>query len=128
MFKPAHELVLEAKKSVTECSPAEVHDRMTSANALLIDVREPDEYRQGHVASAVNIPRGMLEFRISMEPTLQNLARPIILYCKNSGRSALSAIAMQSMGFTNVVSMAGGFEAWTADGRPAVKPRDISFD
>lgn len=128
MFKSAHELVQEAKKSVTECGPAEIHDKLAVPNALLIDVREPDEYRQGHIASAVSIPRGMLEFKVSSEASLQNLSRPIIVYCKSSGRAALSVVALQSMGFENVVSLAGGFDAWLADGRPVAKPREVSFE
>ena len=128
MFKPAHELVQEAKKSVKEFTPAEIHDKMSIPETLLIDVREPDEYRQGHVPGAINIPRGMLEFRISNEPTLQNLTRPIIVYCKTSGRAALSAVAMQTMGFQNVISLAGGFDAWLLEQRVVVKPHDISFE
>lgn len=128
MFKPAHELVLEAKKSVRECSPDQLHALLTVPDTLLIDVREPDEYRQGHIAGAVNIPRGVLEFRISGEPSLQDVARPVIVYCKTSGRAALSAVAMQSMGFANVTSVAGGFDAWLAVKHPIAKPRDISFE
>ena len=129
MFKPAHELVLEAKKSVNEHSPAAIHDQVTAApNTLLIDVREPDEYRQGHLPGSINIPRGMLEFRISGEPKLQNLSRPIVVYCKTSGRAALSVVAMQTMGFTNVLSLAGGFDAWVAEQRAVAKPHEISFD
>lgn len=128
MFKSAHELVQEAKKTVKECAPADIHSRMTAPGALLVDVREPDEYRQGHIANSVNIPRGMLEFRITNEPSLQNLTRAIVIYCKTSGRAALSVVAMQSMGFQNVVSLAGGFDAWVAGGHPVAKPRDISFE
>jgi rhodanese-related sulfurtransferase len=128
MFKPAHELVQEAKKSVNECLPAELHNSLSRPEALLIDVREPDEYRQGHIAGSVNIPRGMLEFRISNEPALQNLDRPIFVYCKTSGRAALSVVAIQGMGFRKVQSLAGGFDAWVADGRPVAKPHEISFE
>ncbi len=129
MFKPAHELVLEARKSVNERSPAAIHEQLTGTpDTLLIDVREPDEYRQGHIAGSINIPRGMLEFRISNEPQLQNLSRPIVVYCKTSGRAALSVVAMQTMGFTNVVSLAGGFDAWVAERRPIAKPREMSFE
>lgn len=128
MFKSAHELVQEARKFVNECPPLEVHDKLSAPDILLIDVREPDEYRQGHLASSINIPRGMLEFKISNEPSLQNLTRRIIVYCKTSGRAALSVVAMQSMGFQNVVSMAGGFDAWVADGHPIAKPHEISFE
>ena len=128
MFKPAHELVQEARKSVNECSPAAIHDQLIGApDTLLIDVREPDEYRQGHIAGSINIPRGMLEFRISSEPQLQNLSRPIVIYCKTSGRAALSVVAMQTMGFNNVMSLAGGFDAWVAERRAIAKPHEISF-
>ncbi|MBL8417263.1 MAG: sulfurtransferase [Dechloromonas sp.] len=129
MFKPAHELVLEARKSVNEYSPAAIHDQLTGApDTLLIDVREPDEYRQGHLPGSFNIPRGMLEFRISNEPQLQDLSRPIVVYCKTSGRAALSVVAMQTMGFSNVLSLAGGFDAWVAEQRPIAKPREMSFE
>lgn len=128
MFKPAHELVLEAKKSVKECISEDIHEKLMVPETLLIDVREPDEYRQGHIARSVNIPRGMLEFKISNEPLLQNLARPIIVYCKTSGRAALAVVAMQSMGFQNVVSLAGGFDAWVAAAHPVAKPHEISFE
>lgn len=128
MFKPAHELVQEAKKSVKEFTPAEIHDKMSIPETLLIDVREPDEYRQGHIAGAINIPRGMLEFRISNEPTLQNLTRPIIVYCKTSGRAALSVVTMQTMGFQNVISLAGGIDAWLSEQRTVLKPREMSFE
>lgn len=128
MFKPAHELVLEAKKSVAEFPAAEIQERLAQPDILLIDVREPDEYRQGHIPGAVNIPRGLLEFKISGEPGLQNVARPIIVYCKTSGRAALSVVAMQKMGFEKVVSLAGGFDAWANEGRSVAKPKEIAFE
>jgi rhodanese-related sulfurtransferase len=128
MFKSAHELVQEAKKSVRECSPAEIGEAIVAAGTLLIDVREPDEYQQGHIAAALNIPRGMLEFKLSNEASLQHLDRPIVVYCKTSGRSALSVVAMQAMGFRNVVSLAGGFDAWLVEQRAVARPREISFE
>ena len=128
MFKSAHELVLDAKKYVKECSCDEIGARVGSTNSLIIDVREPDEYLQGHIAGSVNIPRGMLEFKVSNEEPLQDLKRPIIVYCKTSGRAALSVIALQAMGFENIVSLAGGFDAWVSEGRPITKPHEISFE
>lgn len=128
MFIPAHTLVQAARQSITECAPADICVRLQAPDALLIDVREPDEYCQGHIAGAVNIPRGLLEFRISSDPALQDVTRPVIVYCKTSGRAALSAIALRAMGFENVVSLAGGFEAWQDDCRPVVQPRDLSFE
>lgn len=128
MFKSAHELVLEAKRYVEECSCDEISARIASPKSLIIDVREPDEYLQGHIAGSVNIPRGMLEFKVSNEESLQDLQRPIIVYCKTSGRAALSVKALQDMGFENIVSLAGGFDAWVSEGHPITKPHEISFD
>lgn len=128
MFTPAHELVVAAKKSVTEYNAADIQARMALPNCLIIDVREPDEYAQGCLPGALNIPRGMLEFRLSGDPALQDLQRPIIVYCKTSGRAALSVVAMQQMGFANVVSLAGGFDAWAAEGLPQSKPQSLSFE
>lgn len=128
MFKSALALVSEAKQSVNESDPHEIQARLLEPECLIIDVREPDEYRQGHLAASINIPRGILEFRISSEPSLQRLERPIVLYCKTSGRAALSAVALQGMGFRNVSSLAGGFDAWAAAGLPIAKPRNITFE
>lgn len=128
MFIPAHALVQEAKQSVTELLAADIHQRLQTPGTLLIDVREPDEYRQGHIPGAINIPRGMLEFRISGEPALQNLERPIVVYCKTSGRAALSVVALQAMGFRAVASLAGGFDAWVAGQHAVARPHEVSFE
>ena len=128
MFKTAHQLVLEAKTQITESNPAGVIERLKTANTLLLDVREPEEYTAGHLSGAINIPRGMLEFKISADPALQDLARPIILYCKTSGRAALAALSLKSMGFSNVVSLAGGYDGWVEAGHPVSKPSSVSFE
>jgi len=128
MFKSAHEFVSQAKQLIKECSPEEVLKQITAPDVLIVDVREPDEYRQGHLAGSVNIPRGMLEFKISNEPALQNVGRAMVLYCKTSGRAALASVALKNMGFENVVSMSGGFDAWVAAGLPVAKPREMSFE
>lgn len=128
MFRSAQELVSEAKKTVKEYSPEEIQQKIEVGGALIIDVREPDEYRQGFLAGSMNIPRGLLEFKISADAALQDLDRTVIVYCKTSGRAALSVAAMQTMGFRNAISMAGGFDAWSAEGRQVVKPSDVNFD
>ena len=117
MFRSAHELVKEAKKSIQECAPEDIEKRVKSAGTLVIDVREPDEYLKGYIPGAINIPRGLLEFRITNDATLQDIERPIVVYCKTSGRAALSVITLQSMGFKKVVSLSGGFDAWLANGQ-----------
>ena len=77
-------------------------------NALIIDVREPAEYDFGHVPGAINIPRGLLEFRIWKQvgyPEKIDHARPIYVYCKLTGRSALSAESLRKLGFTRVTAV-----------------------
>ena len=108
-------------------SPAEVAARLKARTALLIDVREPDEYRQGHVPGAVNMPRGLLEFQMSGQPAMAPRDLAIVLYCKTSGRAALAACALHDMGYLNVRSIAGGFDAWAAAGKPVAAPSTPTF-
>ena len=77
---------------------------------------------------AINIPRGLLEFKLSGTPALDQRNLSVVLYCKTSGRSALAAMSMQAMGYLDVVSMAGGFDAWVEAGLPVVKPALPRFD
>ncbi len=126
-MKTAHDLVLAAKSQCTEVPVQEAPAAVLAAD-VVIDVREPEEYAAGHLAGAVNIPRGVLEFRLSGTPALEKRDLNVVLYCKTSGRAALAAVAMQSMGYLNVVSVAGGFEAWAAAGQPVVKPTQPVFE
>ncbi len=123
----AHDLVQEAKKRIVEVSPQEAQSLLDSG-LLLLDVREPAEYEEGHVPGAINIPRGMLEFKMSQEESLTNRQRQILLYCKTSGRAALSAVALQTLGFEHVRSILGGFDGWCAAGLPTDKPKALSFE
>lgn len=100
---------------------------LKSADAI-IDVREPDEYAAGHLAGAINFPRGLLEFKLSGTPALEPRDLSVVLYCKTSGRAALAASAMQAMGYLNVVSIAGGYDAWVEAGKPVVKPVQPDFE
>ena len=95
---------------------------------VLIDVREADEFAAGHLPGAVLVPRGLLEFKLTGTPALSSRDLKVVLYCKTSGRAALSAQAMQSMGYLNVTSIAGGYDAWAAAGKPVVKPESPSFE
>lgn len=120
-MKTAMELVAEAKARVRELPVAEAAQALAGAD-LLIDVREPDEYRQGHLPGAVNMPRGLLEFQLGSNPACQSAELNVLLYCKTSGRAALAACAMQDMGYRNVRSIAGGYDAWVAAGQPVRQP------
>lgn len=126
-MKTAHDLVAAAKTRVQEVALAHAEQAVRDAD-VLVDVREADEYAAGHLAGAVHISRGMLEFKFSANPALQSRDLKIVLYCKTSGRAALAAAALHDMGYLNVQSIAGGFDAWVAAGKPVAKPDAPSFD
>lgn len=126
-MKTAHDLVAAAKTRVHEI-PVEDAERAIQGADLLLDVREADEYAAGHLRGATHISRGLLEFKFSGNPALQPRDLKIVLYCKTSGRAALSAVALQDMGYLNVQSIAGGFDAWVAAGKPVITPAAPSFE
>ena len=126
-MKTAHDLVAAAKTRVQEISVASADQAIRDAD-VLVDVRETDEFAAGHLPGAVHISRGMLEFKFSGAPALQPRDIKIVLYCKTSGRAALAAVALHDMGYLNVQSIAGGFDAWVAAGKPVAKPEAPSFE
>ena len=126
-MKTAHDLVLAAKKRIQEIALADADEAIRSADVLM-DVRETDEYAQGHLPGAIHVPRGLLEFKLGSTPALVPRDLSVVVYCKTSGRAALAASVMQEMGYLNVKSIASGFDAWVADGRPVVKPTAPSFE
>jgi len=126
-MKTAHDLVAAAKTRVNEIPVADAEQAILDAD-VLVDVREAEEFAAGHVAGAVHISRGMLEFKFSANPALQSRDLHILLYCKTSGRAALAAAALQDMGYLNVKSIAGGFDGWAAAGKPVAKPETPSFE
>lgn len=123
----AHDLVMEAKKHIFEVSPEQARG-LLGPDMLVLDVREPYEYVEGHIPGAVNIPRGMLEFKMTQDETLSDRNRQILIYCKTSGRAALSAVALQTLGYTHVHSISGGFDAWCDAVLPTDKPEPLSFE
>ncbi len=126
-MKTAHDLVAAAKEQIQEI-PVSAADEAIQAADLLVDVREPDEYHNGHITGAINIPRGLLEFKFSNDEALASRDLNIVLYCKNSGRAALSAQSLATMGYLHVQSITGGIEAWEAADKPVVTPALPSFD
>jgi len=124
--KTAQDLVAEAKKEINEVAVADASQAIQGA-ALLLDVREPAEYQQGHLAGAINIPRGLLEFKMGSAPEFEARDQAIVLYCKTSGRAALAAASLKQMGYVNVTSIAGGYDAWAAAGMETVKPKLPEF-
>lgn len=126
-MKTAHDLVAEAKAHIREIDPNAAEQAIRDAD-LLLDVREPEEFHAGHIPGALNIPRGVLEFKIGSEPQLAERDLDIVLYCKTGGRAALAARALKEMGYLQVHSIAGGFEAWEAAGKPVARPSQPSFE
>ena len=126
-MKNSHDLVMAAKAKIQEVSVDDAEQAIRDAD-ILIDVREANEFGAGHLPGAVHISRGMLEFRVSNSPELASPDTRIVLYCKTSGRAALAACALQDMGYTKIQSIAGGFDAWAAAGKPVQKPAQPSFE
>lgn len=124
-LKSGADLVAQAKTRIVEVEPAAVAIR---DGAIIIDVREPGEFEQGHIPGAINVPRGVLEFRIDGIEPLQNLSqqerlsRPLVLYCRSGSRSALATATLGDMGYRNVRSLSGGFKAWQAAELPVSTP------
>jgi len=120
-MKTAQDLVMAAKEKVKEVDVEQAEEAIRAAD-LLVDVREADEYQNGHLPGAINIPRGLLEFKFSNDEALNSRDLNIVLYCKNSGRAALSAQSLAEMGYLHVTSITGGIEAWQAADKPVVTP------
>lgn len=115
MAKTFQQMMEEARREVKELSVEEVKDLLTrNGKYLLLDVREKEEYREGHLEGAVSLPRGFLELKV--ETAVSDKSAPVIAYCAGGVRSLLAAKAMKEMGYERVISMAGGFTAWKTAG------------
>ena len=112
-------LVADAKQNVTEISPTEAAAKSESGEALIIDVREKDEWDEEHIPDATHMSRGTIE--LDIEEKVPDTDAMIICHCGGGGRSALAAENLQKLGYKNVRSMAGGLKAWRAAGLPTTK-------
>ena len=113
-------LVNDAKTRVKETNVADVKRRMDSGEKfLLVDVREDNEWANGHLPGAVHMGRGIIERDV--ETAVPDSSTKMILYCGGGFRSALVADNLQKMGYTNVESMDGGWRGWTSEGLPTSK-------
>lgn len=108
-------LVADAKTRIKEITPDEAQ-RALGDGAMLIDVREDEDWRGGHAEGAVHLSKGVIE--LDIEEQAPDLNTPIICYCGGGSRSALAADNLQKMGYTNVRSLAGGLRAWKDAGLP----------
>ena len=110
-------LVAAAKQDITEISAAEAKQQVEAGEAILIDVREEEDWKEGHADGAKHLSKGIIEMEI--EDAVPDPKKPIICYCGGGSRSALVAESLQKMGYENVRSMAGGFRAWKDAGLPS---------
>ena len=109
-------LVAEAKKHVTEISPQDAAAKLSSGNAIVVDVRDKEEWDEEHIPGATHMSRGTIELDIEEKVPDPNVM--IICHCGGGGRSALAAETLQKMGYKNVRSMAGGLKGWKTAGLP----------
>jgi rhodanese-related sulfurtransferase len=114
--KGFQDLVADAKKKITEISPTDAAQKAKSSDAVIVDVRDKDQFDEEHIPGALNFSRGTIEFEV--EEKFPDRNTTIICHCGGGGRSALAAESLQKMGYKNVRSMAGGFKAWKAAGLP----------
>jgi rhodanese-related sulfurtransferase len=110
-------LVNDAKSRVRETTPEDVRRRQQAGeHFILVDVREDNEWQKAHASGAIHLGKGIIERDI--ERTVPDHGAEIVLYCGGGYRSALAADALQRMGYTNVISMDGGWHRWTELGFP----------
>src|SRR4029079_19123374 len=112
---PYRELLAQLRAEIEEVDAVRARELLAADDPpLLVDIREFDEWQEGRIPGAIHIPRGNLESRI--EQTAPDKARPIVLYCAQGNRTVFGAKTLGELGYTDVVSMAGGYTDWKRDG------------
>jgi sulfur-carrier protein adenylyltransferase/sulfurtransferase len=118
------ELLAATKAEIREVDTAQADELRRRSGAVVLDVREPDEYEQGAIPGAVHIPRGTLES--SVENRITDKSAPVVIHCASGVRSVFAAKTLTEMGYRDVVSMTGGFNKWKDEGRDWAAPRKLS--
>jgi molybdopterin/thiamine biosynthesis adenylyltransferase/rhodanese-related sulfurtransferase len=118
------ELLQQVKAEIAEVDAPQARELVESAEPpVLVDVREQDEWDEGHIPGAVHVPRGHLESRI--EQVAPDRARPVLLYCAGGARSAFAAKSLEELGYESVSSLAGGYTDWKRNGFPTQLPHTL---
>jgi len=110
------ELLQQVRAEIAELDAEHARELIDGGDPVVVDVREQDEWDEGHIPGAVHIPRGHLESRI--ERAAPDPSRRVLLYCSAGNRSAFAAKTLEEMGFEDVASLAGGFTDWKRNGFP----------
>jgi sulfur-carrier protein adenylyltransferase/sulfurtransferase len=119
------ELLAQTKGRINEIPTSEAENKLGD-HVTFLDVREQDEYDAGTIPGAVHIPRGFLESQV--ESKIVDHSAPVVVYCAGGTRSAFAAETLQELGYTDVVSMAGGFGQWKNEDRPWITPAALSAE
>ncbi len=124
-FKPkksAEDLISEAESRIKSVSPDEIAEEIAAGEAVVIDVREPEEWRESHIPGAINVPRGWLELKADPDtPFFDPHIRPdgpIYVHCAVGKLGALATATLNEMGYETAANLEGGIEAWEAAGHP----------
>jgi molybdopterin/thiamine biosynthesis adenylyltransferase/rhodanese-related sulfurtransferase len=120
------DLLASTKAQIREVGTAEADDLRKVPGTVTLDVREPDEYEQGALPEALHIPRGTLETNVEMR--IPDHDTPLVVYCAGGTRSAFAAKTLTELGYTDVVSVVGGFNRWKDEGREWTTPAALSAD
>ena len=115
MSKSYEELVSEARNETEQTDVESVQRALASGESVtVLDIREPDEWEEGHIPGAKHVPRGLLELQSAM--VLPDKDARIVVHCALGGRGSLAAKTLKEMGYTNVANMEGGLERWKEEG------------
>jgi rhodanese-related sulfurtransferase len=124
MVKSVVDMITDARAQIELVTPEAASNEMATGDPILVDVREPVEWER-HIAGAVQVPRGLLEFVADpTSPRYNDALRPsrrLIVYCASGARAALATLALKEMGYENVANMDGGLKAWIAAGLPTAE-------
>jgi sulfur-carrier protein adenylyltransferase/sulfurtransferase len=117
------ELLQQVKGEIDEVDSTHARELIAEESPAIVDVRERDEWDEGHLPGAVHVPRGHLESRI--ESAAPDKSRPVLVYCASGNRSAFAAKTLEELGYDHVVSLAGGFTDWKRNGNPFEIPEAL---
>jgi len=117
------DLLSQTKSQITEIEPADAESLRVNPTTVFLDVREPEEFEQGAIPAAIFIPRGHLEAQV--EARIPERSSKIVVFCAGGVRSAFAAKTLGELGYTDVLSMNGGFNAWKDQGRDWAAPRTL---
>jgi molybdopterin/thiamine biosynthesis adenylyltransferase/rhodanese-related sulfurtransferase len=120
------DLLRDTKSRIREVDTAGAEDQIRRPGTVVLDVREPDEYEQGALPGALHIPRGHLESQV--EGRILDHGAPVVVYCAGGTRSAFAAETLAQLGYSDVTSMAGGFNKWKDEGRDWKTPASLTPD